>query len=288
MTEQSRARLQILGAALLFSTGGAAIKAVHFESWQVAGFRSGVGALTVWALVPASRQIRRGSVTVTLLTAFAYAATLTLFVLANRLTTAANTIFLQSTAPVYILLLGPFLLKEHLQRRDLAFMLAIAAGMTLFFVGRQATFVTAPDPVKGNILAITSGLTYALLLVGFRWMGTRGGSPAAPVAIGNLMAFLVALPFALPVGSHGPFDWGVILYLGVVQIGLAYYLLVQGIPHVPALEASLLLFVEPALNPLLAWAVHGEYPGPFALAGGGVILGATAVKAALDASRSPA
>jgi len=288
VTESSRARLQIFGAAVLFSTGGAAIKAVDFQAWQVAGFRSGVAAIAVWALIPSSRRIPRGTVTITLLTALAYAATLTLFVLANRLTTAANTIFLQSTAPVYIILLGPLLLREHLQRRDLVFMAAIAGGMALFFVGRQASFVTAPDPVRGNILAIASGLTYALLLLGFRWMGTRGGSPAAPVAIGNLLAFLLALPFALPVGSHGMFSWGVILYLGVVQIALAYYLLVRGIPHIRALEASLLLFAEPALNPLLAWAVHGEYPGRFALAGGGLILGATAIKAALDARRAEA
>jgi drug/metabolite transporter (DMT)-like permease len=286
--KRSAARLEILGAALLFSTGGAAIKAAQFTSWQVTGLRSGIAAIAVWLLIPASRQIRRDGIAVTLLVALAYAATLTLFVLANKLTTAANTIFLQSTAPLYILLLGPLLLKEVITRRDLGFMVAVALGMTFFFLGRQASYATAPDPLKGNILALLSGVTYAALLMGLRWMGTRGGSPAAAVAIGNLLAFLLAAPAMFPLGAHGAVDWAVILYLGVFQIGLAYYLLTKGIPHVPAFEASLLLFLEPALNPLFAWLVHGERPGPWALVGGALIMSATLVKAWGDSQGRPA
>jgi len=206
-------------------------------------------------------------------------------VLANRLTTAANTIFLQSTAPLYILLLGPLVLRENISRRDLSFMAAVATGMVFFFVGRQQTFATAPDPVRGNILAAFSGLTYAVMLLGLRWMGTRGGSPAAAVVLGNLVALLVALPAVFPLGTHGVTDWAVILYLGIFQIGLAYAVLTRALPHVPAFETSLFLFLEPALNPLLAWAVHGEYPGPWALLGGGVIIGATGFKAWSDSRR---
>jgi drug/metabolite transporter (DMT)-like permease len=278
MTPRTRARLELLVTAALFSTGGAAIKAAQFSSWQVAGLRSGVAAIAVWLLLPAARRIRRGTLTVTLLVAVAYAATLVFFVFANKLTTAANTIFLQSTAPVYILLLGPVLLHERIQPRDLFFMLAIAGGMTLFFVGRQTTFATAPDPLRGNIFAAASGVTYAVMLLGLRWMGTRGGSPAGAVVIGNLFAFLAVLPGMLPLGAHRAVDWAVILYLGIFQIGLAYALLTRAISHLPALEASLLLFLEPALNPLMTWAVHGEYPGPWALVGGALILGATGVK----------
>jgi drug/metabolite transporter (DMT)-like permease len=273
-----RARLEVLGAAFLFSTGGAAIKAVEFSSWQIAGLRSGVAAVAVWLLIPSSRQLRRGTVGRTLLVALAYAATLTLFVLANRLTTAANTIFLQATAPIYIVLFGPLLLREHVRPRDLLFMAAVAAGMVLFFVGKQNAFATAPDPLSGNILAAVSGVTYGCLLMGFRWLGTRGGSTTAPVAWGNLLALLLAVPNLFPLGAHGVADWSVILYLGVFQIGLAYYLLTRAMTHLPALEVSLLLFLEPALNPLLAWLVHGEYPGRWALAGGVIIMVATAAK----------
>jgi len=279
----ARARLQILGAALLFSTGGAAIKSAQFTSWQVAGLRSGIAALTVWLLVPEARRLGRGSeLGRTILVSLAYAATLVLFVLANKLTTAASTIFLQDTAPIYILLLSPVLLNEPIRGRDLGFMLVIGIGMALFFVGRQETFVTAPDPVRGNILATLSGITYALMLIGMRWIGKRGGSPASAVGLGNFFAFLIALPAILPLGHHSVTDWSIIIYLGVFQIGLAYLWLTRGIQHLPALEVSLLLFLEPALNPLWAWLVHGEVPGPGAVLGGALIMGATGIKAWWD------
>lgn len=285
MQARSRARLELLITAFLFSTGGAAIKSAHFTSWQVAGLRSGVAAIAVLLFLPASRRIARGTGSITVMVAVAYAATLILFVLANKLTTAANTIFLQSTAPLYILLLSPLLLKEHIHRRDLAFMAAIGVGMAFFFVGRQDHFATAPDPVRGNVLAICSGVTYAAMLMGLRYMGTRGGSPAAAAVLGNAFAFLAAAPAMFPLGQHPVSDWGVILYLGIFQIGLAYALLTRAIPHVPALEASLLLFLEPALNPLWAWAVHGEYPGQWALLGGLLIMGAMGVKSWIDSRR---
>ncbi len=287
MQIRTRARLEILLVALLFSTGGAAIKSAEFTSWQVAGLRSGIAALAVWLLIPSARQFSRKTFGVTILVSLAYAATLVLFVLANKLTTAANAIFLQDTAPLYILLLGPLLLHERIVRQDLWFMIAVVGGMALFFVGQQQTFATAPDPLRGNLLAACSGLTYALMLMGLRWLGTRGGAPASAVALGNLIAFLVALPATLPLGHHGATDWAVIVYLGVFQIGLAYALLTRAIPHVPALETSLLLFLEPALNPLFAWAIHGEYPGRWALVGGVIIVGATAWKAWSDARVVP-
>ena len=282
-TSLARARLYVLGAALLFSTCGAAIRSAQFTSWQVAGLRSGLATIAVCLLVPEARRLGRGAeLGRTVLVSLAYAATLVLFVLANKLTTAASTIFLQDTAPVYILLLSPVLLNEPIRRRDLGFMLVIGIGMALFFVGRQQTFVTAPDPVRGNILATLSGITYALMLIGMRWMGKRGGSPASAVGLGNLFAFLIALPAILPLGHHSVTDWSIILYLGVFQIGLAYLWLTRGIQQLPALEVSLLLFLEPALSPLWAWLVHGEVPGPGAVLGGALIMGATGVKAWWD------
>jgi drug/metabolite transporter (DMT)-like permease len=134
------ARLRLLLAAVLFSTGGAAIKAATLTGWQVASFRSGIAALAVWLLVPAARG--RWSRRV-LAVAAVYAATMVLFVVANKLTTAANTIFLQSTAPLYVLLAGPLLLGERVTRADLALMAAVAAGMALFFV---ATTRRRPPP----------------------------------------------------------------------------------------------------------------------------------------------
>lgn len=277
MPSRSSARLQLVFAALLFSTGGAAIKATSLTGWQVASFRSGVAALTLLLLVPATR---RGWGWRPALVGVAYAATLILFVSANKLTTSANTIFLQATSPVYLLLLGPLFLKEPVRRRDVWVVAAVLVGLLLFFVGSETPVVTAPDPAKGNLLALLSGGCFAVTITGLRWL-SRGADDQglATVAIGNVIAFLWGLPFALPVGSATTADWAVLLYLGVIQIGLAYACLTRGLRRVPALEASLLLMVEPVLNPVWAWLVHGERPSQWALLGGALIIGATAAQA---------
>src|SRR3954470_2873554 len=277
MSSKSIARVQLLGAAILFSTGGAAIKAAAFSGWQIAGFRSGVAAVAILLMPPAAR---RGLTPRALLVGVAYASCLTLYVLANRLTTAANTIFLQSTAPLYMLVLAPWLLKEPVRRDDLGFMLAVAVGLVLFFVGVEQPVVTAPDPARGNLLAMGSGLFWALAVAGLRWLSAKPGrgSPAAAVVSGNLTAFLVSLPFALPVGSHTPGDWAIIGYLGVFQIALAYVFVTSAIHSIPALEASVILLLEPVLNPVWAWVVQRETPGSWALLGGAIILGATTYK----------
>jgi drug/metabolite transporter (DMT)-like permease len=283
MPARPRARLQLAAAALLFSTGGAAIKAAAFTGWQVASFRSGVAAIAILLMTPAAR---RGWSARAVLVGFAYAVCLTLFVLANRLTTAANTIFLQSTAPLYLLVLGPWLLKEPIRRQDVGFMAVVGLGLALFFVSAEAPVATAPDPVTGNILALVSGFFWALTVCGLRWMGAADGehgSPVAAVVSGNLTAFLVALPMALPLGPHQPVDWAVIIYLGVFQIALAYVLVTSALRHIAALEASLILLIEPVLNPVWAWVFQGERPGAWALVGGAIILGATTLKGWLDA-----
>lgn len=283
MPSRSTARLQLVAAAVLFSTGGAAIKAAAFTAWQITCLRSGIAAVAIWLM---AREARRGWGPRVPAVAVAYAATLTLFVLANRLTTSANTIFLQSTAPLYLALLGPWLLREPTRRQDLALMAAVAVGLGLFFLGTDLPAATAPDPARGNVLALASGFFWALTVCGLRWMGSGGGargSAATAVVAGNAIAFAVALPFALPFGTHSASAWGLIAYLGVFQIALAYVFVTRGLQAIPALEASLILLVEPVLNPIWAWIFHGERPGPWALVGGVVILGATTLKGWVDA-----
>jgi drug/metabolite transporter, DME family len=281
MDTRTTARLQLTGAAVLFSTGGAAIKAAAFTGWQIASLRSGIAALALLLMAPV---VRRGWTRQATLVGVAYGGCLTLFVLANRLTTAANTIFLQSTAPLYLLVLAPWLLKEPVRRRDIGFMLAVGLGLMLFFVGVEQPAVTAPDPVTGNLLALASGFCWALAVCGLRWLTAREGrgSPLAAVVSGNITAFLICLPFALPIGSHSATDWSLIVYLGVFQIALAYVLVTRAINHIPALEASLLLLIEPVLNPIWAWLIQGEVPGAWALLGGAIILGATTARSLAD------
>jgi drug/metabolite transporter (DMT)-like permease len=276
------ARLQIVAAAILFSTGGAAIKATSFDGLSggiaVACFRSGVAALAIAILLPRSRRNWSWR---TLLVGFTFAVTLILFVAGNKLTTSANTIFLQSTAPLWIALTAPFLLRERIVRRDVIFMTVLAVGLALFFVDATAPIDTAPRPLLGNILAVISGVGWAGTVMGLRWLGRRDGADAAAAATvsGNLIAFLVCLPFAVgPATDSVGSDWLWILYLGIIQIGLAYVFITKAMPHLRALEVSLLLYVEPALNPVWSWMAHGETVGKFAILGGVLILGATAIK----------
>jgi drug/metabolite transporter (DMT)-like permease len=287
MRTRSTARLELAAAAILFSTGGAAVKAVDFTGWQITGLRSGVAAVAIWLM---TRQARGRWTGRHVVVGVAYAACLTLFVLANRLTTAANTIYLQSTAPLYLAILAPWLLREPTRRQDLAFMAAVGLGLALFFIGVDQPVETAPEPVRGNLLALGSGMTWALTVCGLRWMASAGegrGSAAVAVVVGNVIACLAALPFALPVGRHDPGDWLLVGYLGVFQIALAYVLVTRALETLPALEASLILLIEPVLNPVWAWVFQGERPGAWSLVGGGVILGATTVRCVLDARRGP-
>ena len=274
------ARLEVLLAALLFSTGGAAMKAITLSAWQVASFRAGVAALTLLLLVPAARKVSGRALVV----ALAQAGTFVTFVLANKLTTAASAVFLQASAPFWLILLGPMLLGERSSRRDVPYLAAILVGLVLLMLGTPEPSATAPNTPLGNSIGAVSGVLWALTLAGLRWagrQGSAGGSFTAQSATmwGNVMACLLCLPLALPVGEARPVDWSLIIYLGVVQVGLAYFFLTRGIGKVVAVEAALLLLLEPALSPLWAWLAHGETPGGLAILGGATILSATTTRA---------
>lgn len=161
------ARLQVLAAALLFSTGGAAIKASSLSSWQVAGFRSAIAFFAVLVILPRSRARWTAR---SLSVGFCYAATMVLFVVANKLTTAANTIFLQYTSPLYLVLAGPLLLDEPVRPRDLVYLCVLGASLSLFFVDAPARSQSAPQPMLGNALALLSGAFWAATALGLRWM----------------------------------------------------------------------------------------------------------------------
>ncbi|MEX2155671.1 MAG: DMT family transporter [Gemmatimonadales bacterium] len=273
-------RSKIVVAAVLFSTGGAAIKWCGFDAWQLAGFRAGIALVTILALIP---EARRGWSWRTALVGCVYAATTLLYVQANKHTTAASAIFLQSTSPLFILLFAPWLLGEHATRRDLAQMAVMGVGMVLFFFGMDRPSATAPNPALGNVLASLCAVTWAFTVIGYRWLVARGGSIATAAASGNLTASVVALILAQPLVAGRPVDWAVVVFLGVCQLGIPYVFMARAIPRLRAIEVALFLLIEPVLNPIWAWLVHGERPGPATLVGGALILGATAVRVVVDA-----
>jgi len=269
-------RLLLMSAAILFSTGGAAIKGTTLTPWQVACFRSGIAAIALALFLPELRRNWKWRLTPV---GVAYAVTLIAFVCATKLTTAANAIFLQATAPLYVLLLAPLLLGERARRSDLLFGLAVCAGIGLVFMTSESRTSIAPDPRTGNLFGCVAGIAWALTLIGLR-RAARGQSgstdPAiAIVVLGNTIACIATLPLALPLRNLDFANLSIMAYLGVVQIGLAYVCFTRGIRNVPAFEAATIGLLEPALNPIWTWLVHGEKPGAAALAGGAVILSAT-------------
>ena len=262
----------LLAAAVLFSTGGAAIKACTLTSWQVAGFRSGLAALALLVFLP---EARKGWDWRIAPVAMASAATLLLFVVATKNTTSANAIFLQATGPLYVLAAGTLVLGERMHIREALTGLLIAIGMTLFYFDSTAATASAPNPAFGNALAALSGATWAATVVGLRWLSKNSAGGVTPIVLANGITFLAALPMALPIDKLLWSDALILLYLGVVQIGLSYVLMIRAMKEVEALGASLILLAEPALNPVWSWLVHGEVLSRQALAGGCVILLAT-------------
>lgn len=266
-------------AALIMSTGGAAIKACSScTSWQIACLRAGVAAAVLLLAVP---DLRRNCNLRTIAVGSAYAGASVLFVMANKLTTSANAIFLQNTSPITIALLSAWLLKENLKLRDALFMLALGGGLSLFFLGGHHPLTSAPDPARGDALALLSGVFWAVTVVGLRWLANadreRGGSAPAAVTFGCLIAFCATLPLALPAAPPPVPQWFIVAALGVFQVALVFLMIGRAIRRVTALEAGLLLLLEPALNPLWAWLLHGENPGAAAVAGGAIIIAATAL-----------
>lgn len=274
-----RARLYLLATALLFSTGGASIKACTLTSWQIATLRAGFAVVTLLVALPSAR--RRWSPAVFAVGA-AQAATMISFVSATKLTTAANAIFLQCTAPIYVLVLAPLVLHEPVRRSDLLFLLAFVAGLCTIFFGGDAPSTTAPNPALGNWIAIGSGVAWACTVIGFRWTAREGETFGTALLAGNVLVTLVGLPFALPVVGARASDWAIVAFLGTVQIGLAYGLMSVAMREVPALEASLLMLLEPVANPVWTWLVHGERVGPATLAGGAIVIAATAAKTVVE------
>ena len=267
-----RSRLYLLAAAVLWSTAGAAVKLSSLSAWQLASGRSLIAALVLALAIPSGRRLpsRRG-----LLAAVAYAATVVSFIIANKLTTSANAIFLQDTAPLYVLLLSPLVLRERPSRGELAAVPVFLLGLSLFFLDQLD-----PGQLWGNVIALGSGVAFALCILGLRAVGEEGSSV---LVWGNLIAgFSVLLP-ALGGPSPTALDIGLLVFLGVFQLGLAYTLFQRGLRETPAVEASLLILLEPVLNPVWTFLFTGERPGPWALVGGAIILLATAWRTLLGA-----
>ena len=275
--DRSRAILFLLGAAVLWSTGGLLIKWVSWGPLAIAGTRSLIAALVIIAYI---RRPRLTWSAAQVGGALAYACTVILFVMANKLTTAANAIVLQYTCPVYVAILAAVFLKE---RTSCASMLAIAGalgGMVLFFLDRLS-----PGGLLGNVLAIVSGVSLAFLVIFLRMQ--KDASPMESILLGNIITVVVCLPFMLR-SAPPALSWIALILLGVFQLGISYMLYSTAIKHVAAVDAILIPVIEPLLNPLWVFLLLGETPGPWAAAGGVIVLASVTVYSVMTLGKSPA
>ncbi|HHW78315.1 MAG TPA: DMT family transporter [Xanthomonadaceae bacterium] len=264
-----RAVLMLLATAILWSLGGLLIKWVDWNPLAIAGMRSLIGAAVI-ALV-FHKELRFTGSFEQIGAAVAYAGTVVLFVVANKLTTAANAILLQYTAPVYVALFSPWFLGERAQRNDWLSLAVILVGMLLFF-GDELSL----DGYLGNGVALASGFCFGWLTLFLR--RHRGESAMSALVLGNLLAGLIGLPFMFQ-SMPDAMGWVGLLLLGVVQLGLPYVMYALALRHVRAVEGILLPMIEPVLNPVWVFLLLGETPGPLALLGGAIILGAVISRA---------
>ncbi|MEP6635145.1 MAG: EamA family transporter [Acidobacteriota bacterium] len=272
--------LLVLAAAIIWSTGGLFIKWTSLSGLELSFGRSLLAAITV---VIFTRREGFGLNPVTALAAVLYAALLLLFVLATKATTAANAIFLQYTAPLYVLVLEPLFYKEKFRRRDLVTVIFCLIGMSLFFVGKLR-----PQDVTGNLLALGSGICFAFYFLLLRHTRTREVNRASSVIYGNLLVVLIAAPVGLAALSHLTFkDAASVTYLGVVQIGIAYTLFTLGMSRgIRSLDAGIVGYIEPVLNPIWVFLLLGEQPSKWALLGGAIIVGAVIAHTTIKAKES--
>lgn len=264
----------LLAAALLWSLAGVLIKWVSLSALAVAGFRSAI-ALPVLLLFFGRRAVNFSAPQ--LIGGVCYAATVTLFVSATKLTTSGNAILLQYTAPLYVALLSGWLLKERIRWFDWVAVAAVLCGMSLFFVDKLSA-----DGLTGNILAILSGIAFASLIIAMRRQ--KDGAPAGSAILGNILTVLICLPWMVQ-AAPGEADWIGLVLLGLFQIGLSYACYVVAIRNVTAMEGILIPALEPILNPLWALLFMGERIGPWALLGGVVVVLSIIFRGAMDSRK---
>lgn len=254
-------------AAVLWSSGGLGIKAVPEPALVVAFWRSAVAAV---ALLLWFRPFRIRVTLPFIIAVGSYAACLTTFVMATKMTTAANAIFLQYSGVIWVLLLSPLVLKEQFRARDAIAIAVALGGMALFFLGRFDA-----SGVAGNLTALASGLFFALLVMALRFV--RGAGAEAAVTWGNVVLIPVLLPFVWSdLVPSSVTSGSVLVGLGLFQIAAAYAFFVRGLETVSATQASLTGMLEPVLNPVWVLLVIGEVPGVWSIAGGMVVLAAIA------------
>jgi len=269
--EHQKGLLAVFTAALMWSTGGLLVKLITFNAMQISFFRCAIAAL-VFAVLFRKRLLLVN--TLTFITAMFYASVLISYVIALKLTTAANAIFLQSTAPIYVLIFEPVLLKTSYNRINILTIIVCIIGMIFFFMGK-----ISPAHFEGNLIALFSGVMFAALFLGLRKNDNK--YQLSSIFYGNVIVALVCSPFLSGIRDLNFSNLWMVSFLGIFQIGLAYAVFSYGLRRVLAIEASILSLVEPVFNPVWVYIGYGEIPSFMAIIGGIIILAAITARTLL-------
>jgi len=258
--QRQKAIVFIFLTAILWSSGGFLIKSVPLNPIAIAGSRSLISAIFLSLFL---RDINTKNLNYVIVGALFYAATVILFVVSNKLTTAANVILLQYSSPIWVAVLGSWFLKEKVKLMDWVFIFALFGGIFLFFLDELTL-----NGKWGNILAILSGVAFAGTVLFMRKL--KDSSPLFMIVLGNLFAAFICLPFfitSVRIGDH----LLVLIVLGVIQLGLPYILYSIAINSVEAIEAILITSIESILNPLWVFNRFSGKPGLWAVIGGVIV-----------------
>lgn len=270
MNKKHLAYVQIVIASVFWSTAGIWIKSVDANPFSIAGFRALFAALTVGAFMLITKQKLLVNKR-TLLPALYMCGSFISFVIANKMTTAANAIVLQFTSPIFILAIQAVFLKQKIKKGDIAVVGITFFGIVLFFLDQMTG-----GKVIGNILSVFAGVCMALMYISVGDLEPK--EKMSGILFGHVLTAIVGIPFTafLPF-NPGATGWLFMILLGVVQLGIPYILLGKASGNCSALAISLIAVVEPLLNPVWVAIFDGEIPGPFAFIGAVIILTAITV-----------
>ncbi|MCW9064682.1 MAG: DMT family transporter [Ignavibacteriaceae bacterium] len=268
ISEHQKGILYVFTAALLWSSGGLFIKLISFSAMQLSFFRCSIAALT-FALIFKKQILQINKLSI--INSIIYAVVLISFVIATKTTTAANAIFLQATAPIYVLIFEPLLNKTSYERINIITVGVCVLGMILFFVGKLE-----PGHLEGNLVALISGITFAAFFLGMKRNDQK--YQQSSIFWGNILVALICIPFLFSLEMISFSDLWMVSFLGVFQIAVAYAFFASGLKRIIAVEASIISLVEPVLNPVWVLIGYGEIPSVTAIIGGLIILTAIIVR----------
>lgn len=274
LSEHNKGILAVFLTAILWSSGGLFIKLISLNSMQLSFFRCLIAAI-VFAILFRKKILKVNLLA--LINSFAYAAVLILFVIATKTTTAANAIFLQSTAPIYVLIFEPVLTKTKWERINIITIAVCFIGMILFFMGDLT-----PGDIEGNIAALLAGIAFATFFLGMKKNDPKYGESS--IFYGNVIVALFCIPFILDMKPISTQDLAMVSFLGVFQIAFAYALFSYGLKRIKAVEASIISMFEPVLNPIWVFIGYGEIPSFYAIIGGIIIITAITTRTIISSS----